>query len=70
MDSHGNAAQYGEGLDLGLFVYCWVMGVFTKDEHGVSQAEYEWVQSGIMNTKGMTAETCNMLAADPREAEC
>ena len=32
MDSHGNAAQYGEGFDLGLFVYCWVMGIFTKDE--------------------------------------
>jgi len=41
MDSHGNAAQYGEGLDLKLFVYCWAMSKFTKDEHGVSQAEYE-----------------------------
>jgi hypothetical protein len=62
MDSHGNAEKYGESLDLTLFVYCWAVSTFTKDAHGVSQAEYNWMQTGVADDKGITAKPCNVLA--------
>jgi hypothetical protein len=38
------------------------MTTFTQDENGVSQAEYNWMQSGVADDKGMTAKPCNVLA--------